>query len=153
MRRAFAPLTEKRSIAAYAIVELHFIWAMLQANQRANKRQEKAYHFNAKQKASLDSLEAFLDGYNNDTKAEAETLLANVFNEVYFPEEYETATDFEMPSTVFLAMQCVAKNGSYINIHLIPPIMAKLQYSIRLRALQKIVSLKENLKLNDAFQE
>ncbi|KJA14729.1 hypothetical protein HYPSUDRAFT_59206 [Hypholoma sublateritium FD-334 SS-4] len=105
MRRAFSPLTEKKSVAAYAIVELHFIRAMLQANQRTNKRKETAYQFNAKQKAALDNLEATLDGYNDDTKAEAETRLGKVFSEVYFPNEYEAETDFKMPSTVFLAIQ------------------------------------------------
>ena len=76
--------------------------------------------------------------------------LYSLFDEVYFPEAYETKnTEFEMPSTMFLATQCVAADGTYLNIHLIPPIMAKLQYSIRLRSVRRILQLRTTYPVDD----
>ncbi|KJA12770.1 hypothetical protein HYPSUDRAFT_210138 [Hypholoma sublateritium FD-334 SS-4] len=148
MRREFSPLTEKNSIAAYGLVELRFIWAILKANERPG---EKAYTFSARQKTALNNLAANLDKQNNNNTENTMQALHQVFDEVYFPENYAAKSDFDMPSSVFLAMQCVAENGSYTNIHLIPPIIAKLQYSFRLRSLRRIQLLRDEYPQNDKF--
>ena len=53
-----------------------------------------------------------------------------VFDEVYFPEQYNTRTDFDMHLSTFMAIHCVTEDGFYSNINLISSSMAKLEYSL-----------------------
>lgn len=58
---------------------------------------------------------------------------------------------FHMPSSTFLATQCITVDGTYANIHHIPPIVAKLQYSFRLRAACKLMALRLEISVDDDF--
>jgi hypothetical protein len=156
MRRSFLPLKEKKSIAAYALLEFKFIWALIEARK---KIKNKVYTFNKKQAYALDYLWQALneledhdgDDHSYSTAIKALYLL---FDEIYFPKAYETKnTSFDMPTSTFLAIQCLAVDGSYLNIHLIPPIIAKLQYSFRLRAMHKIMHMRDNIAQDSLFFE
>lgn len=154
MRRSFFPLTEKKSIAAYALLECKFLWAMIQARKNGK---DKVYTFNKKQGQALDHLRKTLGKLkdNNDDDnlhSTAKKALYTLFDEIYFPEEYKTKnTAFDMPSTTFLAIQCVTVDGAYLNIHLIPPIIAKLQYSFRLRAMHKVMYMRGDIPNDTLF--
>jgi len=148
-RRAFSPLTAKPSVASYALLELKFVWALLRARVK-RKGRKQVYLFNKKQELALDNLQNALE---DDTDWQSSVrALESLFDEVYFPEDYETKnTEFDMPTTTFLATQCVAADGTYLNIHLIPPIMAKLQYSIRLRSVRRILELRKSYPIDNQF--
>lgn len=162
MRRSFLPLKEKKSIAAYALLEFKFVWAVIQAKKKPKKKpKNNAYTFNEKQAQALDHLWGALgkldledDDGNNHFLSTAINALYSLFDEFYFPEAYETKnTTFDMPSSAFLAIQCVTVDGSYLNIHLIPPIIAKLQYSFRLRAMRRIMCMRADIAEDSIFYE
>ncbi|KIM34707.1 hypothetical protein M413DRAFT_33085 [Hebeloma cylindrosporum] len=150
--RSFFPLTEKGSISAFVELELKFIWAILQARC---KRTRRVFTFNETQAQALDHLLGALEGQYNGGRSHSTALegLYSVFDAIYFPGPgaYDYDTYFNMPSTTFLALQCVAADGSYRSIHLIPPIIAKLRYSLRLRATRRITFLRDNLTDESAF--
>jgi hypothetical protein len=136
-------------------LELKFVWALLQARKK-HKSKNPVYVFNKKQEQALDNLWGALDQLEDDDEhwEFAVQALNSLFDEVYFPEAYKTKnSDFDMPSSAFLAMQCVAADGSYLNIHHVPPIIAKLQYSFRLRATHRILSFREAISSDDDFFE
>lgn len=159
MRRAFLPLKEKKSIAAYALLEFKFVWAMIRARKKTKNNKNNAYTFNEKQAQALDHLWTALgeledhDGDATDRSlSTASEALYLLFDQIYFPEAYETKnTTFDMPSSTFSAIQCVATDGSFLNIHLIPPIFAKLQYSFRLRAMRRIMSMRADIAEDSLF--
>jgi hypothetical protein len=142
----------------YALLELRFVWALLQARGKCKGRKQ-VYVFNKKQERALDKLYEALDILADDDDDDAHwqsavQALHSLFDKVYFPEAYETKnTDFDMPSTAFLATQCVAADGTYLNIHNIPPIMAKLQYSMRLRSIPRLLQLRKMYPIDDDFFE
>jgi hypothetical protein len=145
-------------LAAYAVLELKFVWAILQGCKiRKGKGQQEVYVFNKKQKNALEHLWEALEELENDNDNDnvwdaAVLALRSVFDQVYFPEGYETKkTDFDMPSSTFLATQCITVDGTYTNIHHIPPIMAKLQYSFRLRAACKLMALRLEISVDNDF--
>jgi hypothetical protein len=145
----------KQSVAIYALLELKFVWALLQARGK-RKGRKQVYVFNKKQEQALDNLwEALENLSDSDAHWQSSVqALHSLFDEVYFPEAYETKnTNFDMPSTTFLATQCVATDGTYLNIHLIPPIMAKLQYSFRLRSIPRLLHLRTSYPIDDEFYE
>ena len=149
------PLTDKKSVAVYALLELRFVWALLQARGK-RKGKKQVYVFNEKQERALDNLHEALDKLADDDAhwQSAIHALHSLFDEVYFPEAYETKnTDFDMPSTAFLATQCVAADGTYLNIHRIPPIMAKLQYSMRLRSIPRLLQLRKMYPIDNDFSK
>lgn len=147
-------------MAAYAVLELKFVWAILQGckiRKDKGKGQQEVYVFNKKQNNALEDLWEALEQLENDNDNDnfwdaAVLALRSVFDQVYFPEGYETKkTDFDMPSSTFLATQCITVDGTYANIHHIPPIMAKLQYSFRLRAACKLMALRLEISVDDDF--
>jgi len=107
---------KKESVAAYGLMEPKFVWTPFQAS---GGKKEKAYKFNDKQKKALNNLSEVLDELEDgkDNWDSAVNACYKVFDEVYFPEKYETRTDFDMPPGAFLAIQCVAEYGSYSNIY------------------------------------
>jgi hypothetical protein len=155
LRRPFLPLKEK-SIAAYALLEFKFVWAMLRAGK---KLENSAFTFNEKQAEALNHLRRALgeledhDGDDHLLSTAIEALYM-IFDQIYFSDAYETQnTIFDMPSSAFLAIQCVTADGSFLNIHLIPPIIAKLQYSFRLRAMRRIMSMRADIAEDSLFFE
>lgn len=146
---------EKSSLAAYAVLELKFVWAILQGC-KIHRGQQEVYIFNKKQKNALEHLWKALqelESDDNDNVWDSAVLaLRSVFDQVYFPEGYETKkTNFDMPSSTFLATQCITVDGTYANIHHIPPIMAKLHYSFCLRAACKLMALRLEISVDDDF--
>jgi hypothetical protein len=141
-------------VAVYAVLELRFVWALLRA--RKKRKGKQVYVFNKKQEQALDNLWGALEKLADDDThwQSAVQALHSLFDEVYFPEAYETKNaDFDMPSTAFLATQCVAADGTYMNVHRIPPIMAKLQYSMRLRSIPRLLQLRSRYPIDDDFYE
>ena len=74
------------------------------------------------------------------SKEKTQSALQALFMAVYFPTNSLTAVSiFNSPIIAFMAMECFRNDGNYTDISLIPPILAKIQYSMQLRGL-KIVN-------------
>lgn len=127
---------------------------MLRAHRRGKK--ETAYVFNELQAEALKKLWDALRQQVNDSidQSELEDCLYTLFNEVYFLQgQAATTKEFDMPSTAFLALQCVAEDGSFVSIYHIPPVIAKLQYCFRLRGIHNIMLLRKPETSLDDFSE
>jgi hypothetical protein len=69
--------------------------------------------------------------------------LRRVFDLLYFPSVEERERAYHKPIHVYPLLQFIAysfvnSEGAYHPIHILPPILAKHQYSVRLRGLYKI---------------
>ena len=109
-RHAFSPLTQKQSVANFASLELKFISALLWAWSK-RKGHKQVYIFNKKWELTLDNFQGGLENLvDDDTHWQSSVqALCSLFDEVYFSEAYETKnTEFEMPSTTFLATQSLS---------------------------------------------
>jgi hypothetical protein len=58
-----------------------------------------------------------------------------VFQSVYYPQNPGTGLDtYNSPIIVFLLLETLIDNGEYRSIFLVPPVIAKIQYAMRLHA-------------------
>jgi hypothetical protein len=56
---------------------------------------------------------------------------------IYYPSKNMTLNSiFNSPVIAFIALLCLKEDGSYTNIHLIPPPISKIQFLMRLFALR-----------------
>ncbi|KAF8870599.1 hypothetical protein BD779DRAFT_1680942 [Infundibulicybe gibba] len=133
--RSFAPLTEKKSVASYAAIEVKLIWTLLQATELGLAQHSIVlFHFSNEQREGLLKLLTLLKTDNFDAQSATEALYG-VFDAVYFPRQPATGVSIFMePVVVFLLLECLVDNGAYRSIFLIPPVIAKVQYAMRLRA-------------------
>ena len=132
-RRAFTALTVPKSVAGYAALEFKFIWAILQAAcLPSNER--PIFTFDIQQLRALRNLWTAINDadieFNKVTEA-----LHFVFLSTYYPRHPNTGLDtFNSPVIVFLLLETLQDNGEYRSIFLIPPVIAKMQYAMRLHA-------------------
>ena len=132
-RRSFAPHRQKKSTAAYASLELKFIWALLQAS-RLPENERSIFAFDAEQLDALRNLWIMISGASYDA-GQATKALDSVFQSVYYPKNPNTGLNtFNSPVIVFLLLETLTDNGAYRSIFLVPPVIAKIQYAMRLHA-------------------
>jgi len=96
--------------------------------------------FDEPQKAALFDLWAELERESGPINSNILLKLFDLFDTLYFPETPMNATNvFVSPIMVFIALECLNGDGTYRSIFHIPPVIAKVQYSIRLRACHKFL--------------
>lgn len=98
---------------------------------------ERVLRFTEKQRLALEALWICLKiekaNYSRPATAEA---LDNVLDAIFFPEQVTEVKDVVLSSPLvgYIMLQCLEEDGGYRSIYLIPPVIAKVQYAIRLRA-------------------
>jgi hypothetical protein len=132
-RRSFVPHTQKKSTAAYASLELKLIWTLLQAS-RLSEKDRSIFTFDADQQTALRNLWIMISKTQYDARL-ATSALESVFQTVYYPQTLNTGLDtFNSPVIVFLLLETLTDDGAYRSIFLVPPVIAKVQYAMRLHA-------------------
>lgn len=148
-------MTEPKSIAAYGLMEVKLIWAMVKSYDLKTNSKNQIFCFNDSQKDALADLVAELNQFpehrDDDAEVQISDAVSNLLGEVYFPEGDSTTGSFDNPALTFAALQCLADTGAYSSIFLIPPILAKLQYSFRLQASKKFLLSKAKYPINQQF--
>ncbi len=120
-------------MAAYASMELKFIWTLLVASGLPDD-ERSIFTFDAEQLHALRSLTDAVSGQQCDFEA-ATHALDLVFQSVYYPQNPNTGLNtFNSPVIVFLLLETLGDNGEYRSIFLVPPVIAKMQYAMRLHA-------------------
>ena len=148
-RKNFSLLTNIKSITAYSIIEAKFIWAMITAEKNTG-----IFKFNEEQQLLLDNVKKLLQ------KSTLENIdlvnnLGKFVQSIYFPkddENYYAQDIFYSPIIAFAALQCW-DGSQYLNIFHIPPILAKIQYAIRLRAIPILHDKQTNISSTKAYFE
>ncbi|KAJ3502694.1 hypothetical protein NLJ89_g8769 [Agrocybe chaxingu] len=144
--KPFKELTEAKSITSYTLMETKLVWALL----RARGMEESPFVFTQGQDEGLCKLDGLLK--TSPSSMEARTALEDVLKSVYFPDHTSTHGEnkFYSPVVAFAALQVWdPKEGGYISTFLIPPILAKLQYCMRLRSIRKL----HDMRLNCSAEE
>lgn len=140
-RKTFSLLTNIKSITAYAIIEAKFLWAMLNANKSSG-----LFMFNIDQQSLLDTVKKLLHKSTEDN-IELINELGKLVRSIYFPKDnanYYAQDIFFSPIIAFTALQCW-DGKQYLNIFHIPPILAKIQYLIRMRAVPVLHAMQANI--------
>jgi hypothetical protein len=120
-------------MAAYASAELKFVWAILQASC-VTKNERAIFTFDTVQLRSLKNLWWLISGQECDFE-KAAVALNDMFQSIYYPQCPNTGLNtFNSPVIVFLLLETLEDNGEYRSIFLVPPIIAKMQYVMRLHA-------------------
>lgn len=118
------------------------IWAILRGYILSTKKinqDTNPFVYNTEQTLVLKALYSALKTKPFDFMA-ATKCLYKVFEEIYFPKTPGTSQSiFNSPVVVFLALEALHSSGEYKHIHLYPPIIAKIQFAIRLRASHRYV--------------
>ena len=140
-RRPFTELTLPASISAYVLLEVKFVWALLQARR---KPKTSPFRLTQQQNKDLDTLENLLE--EGAFSSSAQKVFNSLLYSIYFPDEAsEHVLDiFYSPIIAFAALQFRESNGNYINPFHIPPILAKIQYMMRLSSLPHLHSLRKD---------
>jgi hypothetical protein len=141
MRRAFKPLLRPASVTGYVLEELRLIWAIFQFNgisvlpEKVGEEIVSPFQLDGDQKEAVKVLiKELLSSKFSIT--ETQLALRSLFKVVYFPKNSSTSVNiFNSPIIAFMAIECLRNDGNYTDISLIPPILAKIQYFMRLRAL------------------
>jgi hypothetical protein len=114
------------------------VWALITARRinlhgpkNLKKNLGQFFKFNETQTRVLDRISNALED-NDPLDQDLDILL----DAIYFPSENTTADSiFNSPVMAFIALLCLKEDGSYTNIHLIPPPISKFQFLMRLFAL------------------
>jgi len=106
---------------------------------RMNRRGPKKLKKNLGQFFKFDKEQTDILEHLSNALEEGDSLdedLDILLNAIYFPSRNVTADSiFNSPVIAFIALICLKEDGSYTNIHLIPPPISKIQFLMRLFAL------------------
>lgn len=125
--------------ASYGLLQVKFVWALITAH-RINLRGPKNLEKNLDQFFKFDETQTrVLERISNALEEEdpLDQDLDILLDAIYFPSKNMTVDSiFNSPVIAFIALLCLKEDGSYTNIHLIPPPISKIQFLMRLFALR-----------------
>ncbi|KAH9918866.1 uncharacterized protein B0H18DRAFT_957770 [Fomitopsis serialis] len=139
-----APISED-TWGNYATVQLHFLWANLQylkdPLQALQQPDKKLFIYNQKQQTALENLQAILDHKQFSEERATQAVYATL-QALYFPSNNDPAAVniFCSPVMVFLACRMLSPTGGHVPPAQVPPLLAKVQFGMRLQGLYHIAS-------------
>lgn len=135
-RRPFTVSNRKETLVQYVLHEIQLLRWMIYgvSHPLKNKSGEPLLVFDQKQKSSLCNLISALKK-PEDVKKHASLVNAALHN-LYFPDYPDRAAFnvFSSPIAVYMAVRCITKEGAPIPLRDIPVLLARVQFSFRLRA-------------------
>ena len=130
----------QKAIALYGLLQVKLVWVLITAHcmnlHGPKKAEEKFRPILQTRKEQTDVLEHLSNALEEgDSLDEDLDILLNV----------TVDSNFNSPIIAFIALICLKEDGSYANIHLIPPPISKIQFLMRLFALCKFNCWREEL--------
>ena len=143
--RIFTPPALRKSQAAYAKQEVHFLWTNIQYSRRSTEQRshgEVITHTDRQRKALQDLDNALSSRKFSHSRCEKASQLA--LESLYFPPDVSlrAINPFSSPLKVYLTLLCLSPEpGRFVftSLYLFPPQLSKIQFSICLAAFNKMM--------------
>ncbi|TFK59552.1 hypothetical protein BDN72DRAFT_905739 [Pluteus cervinus] len=134
-RPPFSVEKGKSTVSAYTAGEREFVWTLYQVFTKLNTLQNNPFIFIKEQETAL---KRFVQAVQSSHET-ASDLLDLLLESIYFPSDFGglAKSIFASPLITFIVSKLFSKKGFWISdsdLATIPPFIAKLQFSIRLRA-------------------
>lgn len=156
------PPAMKASKSAYAAMEIRFLWTNIvyfRLSQGKKQGNKGLMIHTRQQQDALAALDKILDAdtlvFPNPTASQAKY---EVLYSLYFPENntFYARKPFSSPLKVFLSLLCLDRQPErafYASLSDFPPLLSKMQFSVRLAGFHKLVMNLEALNPTNLLEE